>query len=425
MFNNLPHMFIKIILTFCVKVLGALSAFILSVFIAQKLSLEEAGYFFLMIAVLGLFNFFNLLGLHISTLRFVSIAYKDEKFTEVNGIAILSFLMVLSLGLMTLVFVYFFDEIVAKYLWGDSRLSFIFFYAALISLPVSLNILISHWLQAMSKAVVAVFFLSVSIPFIASLFLSLIQPYNSTQVIEWYLIAAVISMTMCLIVFLFFCRVRNFKAVDCRKIIETSIPIWGTSLVYVIINWSGQFIASIWVDASQIALLAIANRSALLVSLILVSVNMIVAPKYASLYSNNKIEEIRFLAKKVTKVLSAIVFPFVMILALFAEFFLNFFGDGYVAASHLLIILLVGQLINVLSGSVGYLLNMTGNERDLNKVAIATCVLVVFLNLTLIPHFGVVGAAISTSISISFQNIVAALCVKKRLGFNIYHFWEK
>ena len=88
-------------------------------------------------------------------------------------------------------------------------------------------------------------------------------------------------------------------------------------------------------------------------------------------------------------------------------------------------ILLLGQIVNVVSGSVGNLLNMSGNEKDLNNVAILAGILVTILNFSLIPVFGVLGAAISTAIAISFQNISAAFYVKKRLGFNVYLFWKK
>ena len=418
-------MLIKIIITFSVRILGALLAFIISFLIAQKLSLDEAGYFFLAIALLGLLNLFGLCGLHVSTLRFMSIAHGQGKQNEVNTIAVFSFLIVLLMGVFKLALFYKFDKMVAQYLWGDPELSFIFFYTALISVPMSLNMLIAHWLQAMSKAVLTVFFLSVNIPFLVSLALVLFSLDHAGHVLQWYLVAAFASMFACLFVFLFFCKGFKFAKIEYRKLVKASLPTWGTSLIYVLINWSGHFIASIWVDAGQIALLAIANRSALLVSLVLVAVNMVVAPKYALLYSEGRVAEMSALAKKITKTLSAIVIPFVIVLAFCAEFILAFFGSEYVAASTLLIILLIGQLVVVLSGAVGPLLNMSGNEKYLNIAAVTAAVLVTALNLTLIPFIGVVGAAIATALAVISQNFVAAWYVKKRLGFNVYAFIGK
>jgi len=53
----------------------------------------------------------------------------------------------------------------------------------------------------------------------------------------------------------------------------------------------------------------------------------------------------------------------VLICTLFPVFVLNFFGEEFVAAAPLLVVLSLGQLINVATGSVGFLLLMSGHEK--------------------------------------------------------------
>ena len=70
---------------------------------------------------------------------------------------------------------------------------------------------------------------------------------------------------------------------------------------------------------------------------------------------------------------------------------------------------------------VGFLLNMTGNEKDMRNISILTGSLSIIMGYLLILHFGVTGAAISVSAALIFQNLLAAFYVRKRLGINVFN----
>ena len=85
----------------------------------------------------------------------------------------------------------------------------------------------------------------------------------------------------------------------------------------------------------------------------------------------------------------------------------------------------VGQVINVITGSVGYLLNMTGHEKDMRNVVLFSGPLAIVLAFSLTSHFGLMGAAYATAISVATQNLLAVWMVKKRLGFNTLNIFRK
>ena len=103
---------------------------------------------------------------------------------------------------------------------------------------------------------------------------------------------------------------------------------------------------------------------------------------------------------------------------LFPEFLLGFFGAEYRQASLILQILVIGQFINVITGSVGFLLNMSGHEKDMRNVVFFSGPLSLGLGFFLTPIYGTTGAAIATAIALASQNLIAVYMVKKRLGFN-------
>jgi len=96
---------------------------------------------------------------------------------------------------------------------------------------------------------------------------------------------------------------------------------------------------------------------------------------------------------------------------------MGLFGDEFIVAGNLLVIMAIGQFINVATGSVGYLLNMSGHERDFRRVTFFSGPLTVILSFILIDQYGVLGAAIATAVGLSLQNILALFMVRKRLGF--------
>lgn len=92
------------------------------------------------------------------------------------------------------------------------------------------------------------------------------------------------------------------------------------------------------------------------------------------------------------------------------------FGEEFTIVSFVPLVLLVGgQLVNVFFGSVGQLLSMSGHEKDTLTGQIVALVVNVIACATLIPFYGVVGAALGVSISIIFWNIILGVLVFKKL----------
>mgnify|MGYP000751870713 CR=1 FL=1 len=92
------------------------------------------------------------------------------------------------------------------------------------------------------------------------------------------------------------------------------------------------------------------------------------------------------------------------------------FGVEFEAALTPLLILALAYTFSVSLGIVSTILNMTGHEKTTAKGAvIATCVNVV-LNLTLIPMFGISGAAIATAASLIVWNLYLWRSVRSLLS---------
>ena len=78
--------------------------------------------------------------------------------------------------------------------------------------------------------------------------------------------------------------------------------------------------------------------------------------------------------------------------------------------------LALGQLLNIFSGPVGLLLNMSGHQKAVMKVILFVLVFALIANIVLISYFGIIGAAIATASSIGIKNLWLLILSKRKLG---------
>ena len=188
-------------------------------------------------------------------------------------------------------------------------------------------------------------------------------------------------------------------------------------------EWSGVLLTGIFSNSSNVAIFSVANRVAMLTSLILISINLIAAPRYSSYFHNNEISKMRSTFYLCSKIIITLAFPILVFIILFSDQIMSFFGDEYYQGAIILKILIVGQFITALCGSVEEILNMTGHENDMRNIRIFSLLIAFFFGSFLISLYGALGAAISTTLALSVQNLLAAYFVKIRLGWNPLKFW--
>jgi O-antigen/teichoic acid export membrane protein len=86
------------------------------------------------------------------------------------------------------------------------------------------------------------------------------------------------------------------------------------------------------------------------------------------------------------------------------------FGNEHIETGYIvLIILSLGQLINCITGSVGYTLTMTGNQKIELINSILLGLMSIILNFWLIPKYGALGAAIASCSSMCLINMIRVL----------------
>ncbi|RUT05623.1 polysaccharide biosynthesis protein [Dulcicalothrix desertica PCC 7102] len=184
----------------------------------------------------------------------------------------------------------------------------------------------------------------------------------------------------------------------------------------VILNQADTLMIGGMLGVKAVGVYGAAFKTSLWVNLLLTSINSIAAPMFASLYVKG---DMVGLQKLVSTSVKWMFFPALAVglgMIIFAEPVLRMFGEEFVSAKFVLIALILGQLVNVGAGSVGYLLQMTGHQNQCAVVVGISALVNIVLNLIGIRTLGILGAALATAFSMMLWNLWLHRLVVKHLG---------
>jgi len=255
-------------------------------------------------------------------------------------------------------------------------------------------------------------------------FLLLTKFYNFDQFsapVYAFTFAVVLVMIVSLLsIFKKFRGIQSKRIFTNKEIIRTSFPMMLSSSVLLLMAWSDTIMIGIFKAEVDVGIYNVALKLAMTTGIVLGAVNSIVAPKISETFNNDRMDEFRKLIKQSTRIIFFSTLPILIILFLFPEFLLSFFGTEFTIAKTTLLILLVGQVANAMSGSVGYILQMTGKEKVFQNILLLSLVCNVILNLLLIPSYGIEGAAIASAFSLLIWNLSSVYYIYKE--YNVLTF---
>lgn len=407
---------------FFVRALGTGSGFLMNLALARALGATEAGYYLLALAVIMFLSSFCRVGLDNTILRFVGANAAAGDWRAVNGVFRQSFLVVLTASVLVAAVVWVLSPWIAEEVFGKPDVGPALRAVAPGLVGLSLCFLLSYSLQAIRTVTGAVFSQSLGI----AIGMVAISPLLAGAVAAGHAYTG-ISLAVSGLAFLWWRRAHPSEAgsFPSKTLWSSALPLWVVMCTTALQQWSGQFVAGAYVAPEELAQLAVAQRTAVLISFLLIAVNLVMAPRFAAFHQQGLAEDLRRVAQTSVRMILAIAGPFVFALLVAAEWIMRLFGPEFSEGANLLRILAVGQFVNAATGSVGYLLMMSGHERDMRNVALGVGPLAVVLALLLTPRFGATGAATATAIAVATQNLVAVYLVKRRLGFSTMAIWQR
>lgn len=404
---------------FAIRIIGALAGFIATFFIARVLGAQESGYYFLAFSLVAILAAVARVGMDHTLIRFVGGGPEQGWSALSKGILVSA---LASLALAALVFML--ADVLSHSVFAKPDLAPVLKNMCLGVSGTAILTLAANALQGLRRVIASIFVLNIALNIGLVVSVLAIPISQAVVLASYYAFGSLSVACMGLLLYLYFQPEQSDESVSWSAIWTSCLPLWAVGIMYQLVQWSGQFIAGVYVSSDLVAQLAVAQRTAMLASFVLIAVNLVVAPRFAALHRHGDMAGLERLAINSVKLISLMALPIIGVMLVFPSFLMTLFGEGFTGGARLLQILAVGQFINAITGSVGFLLTMSGHEVDLRNVTVISGATALILTWVLTVYFGATGNAIGTAIAVATQNLLAVYFVKKRLGFNTLAVWR-
>lgn len=423
--TNFREIALGSVLAISAKVIAIGCIFLMNLVIVRQIGVHEAGVFFLCLATVSFVANVGRLGLDKSLVRFISSAKSTDNMVKLHGVYRKAIAWGTSSCVIFASLFFLFRVPISVNIFNKSFLEPVL-TIMIVAIPlIGLFTLHASSLQGLKKVLMSMISLSLIAPLCTLLALLTFGSNDALDVAYIYTASCAVAVVAAY----FFWKISTSKITYQAKFSSTQLrqscfPLLGAVCCNQIVAWSSLILLGVWGSAEDVGIFAIAQRTALLTSLVLIGVNAITAPKLSELISQSRHNEVIKIARLAVRLSLVAAVPSFIVIAIYPEVILNIFGSEFIIASTALIILAFGQLINNISGPVEALLTMSGNELKVGQNFAVGAFLSIFLGILLIPYYGLLGAAITQATAVASLNLVGVFQVKRLFNFNVMYFWR-
>lgn len=396
--------FSKIISAGISLVASKFSIFFLHLILARKLPPEEYGIISLVLVVTTILSFLCNAGLATAAIRFIAEHQQKNDKKELNQIISFCFSLSLFLSIVVSIIVYMFSFFVD---WLS--------YVSVLLVPFTIATVLAGILRGFQKHFIAAMPKDIIYPILSCLFFLVV---TSLSVANSF---AILFSSLLITELIFIAALKKYSGFTLTKYsfnqainwLKISIPMSFSSIIREGMNRWELLVLSIFVPFSNIAGYSVAIQISLATTIALKTLNFAFSPIFAK---QNKTPELKKTLKTSVylSILAALViYPIIII---FGTEILSIYGKEYVQYKNILLILLVGQIFNTVTGPTGNFLLMTGGQKTHFKIICVGSILSLLVSILLVMKFKIIGAAIANATGIIIINslfLLSILCKRR------------
>lgn len=202
-----------------------------------------------------------------------------------------------------------------------------------------------------------------------------------------------------------------------EEVMRYSLPFTITSVSGFVYRSSDIFLILYFLDSTAVGIYGVAYAAVSFMGMFSTAFNFLGAPVASELESGGKVEEVMRVFRSVVRWLVITSVCALVPLAIFStEFITTIYQSKYASGGLPLAVLAVGFALKNVLIVHGPILKALGKSKTLSFNSAAAAVSNVALNLVLIPTFGIVGAAVATSLSFVLRDGLATIQTRHYLG---------
>jgi O-antigen/teichoic acid export membrane protein len=414
------------VITFFTKMFGMLLGYFLIFLISKKNGAEGVGFYSLFNQVLTVLSMVIGLGMNVSVLRFVGQFNNKMELPKIHLLYKYIVGLVIPFGIVSGILLFVGADLISSWLGKGEEYSYGIRLMGFILPFFSMNQVSVEFIRGFKKLQISELVRSVTRPAIMVIIILIFwsKPLDNIAIIYAFIAGSILnSFISSATIWLQLGKIPKDNSVkfELKELFKTSLPMMWTSISSALLATFPMFIIDYFSTESELGIYSVAFRISQAISLILVIMNTIAAPKFAELFYGGEKEKLQKLITQSAKIMLGVSFLLAFFIIVNASWILNLFGSEFEEGKWVLIILVIGQLISTSTGSVGVIMNMSGNQKTLRSVILAV-VIVSFIIYLIVSHFcySIFFVAIISAFTNIFLNIILSIYVKRKLGLTTY-----
>jgi len=248
--------------------------------------------------------------------------------------------------------------------------------------------------------------------------------------IKYAIMALIFPVVLMSLLSLFYVRksLLRFQIAECTPVVKMLLVFgfyavltrsMSTIMTYTDSTMLGYFLTDVDVGVYAVAVVLMQA-----VRLPPQAIQTITAPMIALYWGKNEIDKIGDLVDQCMKYTAFYAILISFVVGFLSQDFIGlFFGRDFLPASFPLQILLVGAVFGAIQTSIGSALSSTAYIKLLYRITGVTALLNVGMNILLIPHFGISGAALATSMIMTLSALIQLYFTQRLIRIRIDWLW--
>ncbi|PWB25294.1 polysaccharide biosynthesis C-terminal domain-containing protein, partial [Flavobacterium sp. HTF] len=328
-------------------------------------------------------------------------------------------------SLTALIIILIIDEKTINNYFSDNDVYSIILKSSIALFFSGISMLNTEIFRVLDKLIVAELFRNIIkyVPLILGS-IALFYYQKETWLVDVFLIGFVaLAAISSIFVFIYFNKAEkqnSTEKIPYKEIFLKSYPIAISGMaLFLLMSFDILFLKKYRNDET-VAFYSVGVKLMTIVSIIIITINITISAKISEHFSDQNRSELARILRNSSRTIFGITLPVIVLLSIFSDYILSFFGEGYIAAKQAFLILIIGQGVCSAFGSASVYLNMTGRQHIYQIILIMAVVINFVLNLFLIPVYGMSGAAVAFVSSSFFWNFVSAIVIYRKDKMKVF-----
>jgi O-antigen/teichoic acid export membrane protein len=200
--------------------------------------------------------------------------------------------------------------------------------------------------------------------------------------------------------------------------LRDAFPILIISLTsFILLSSADLWILGAFRPQEEVAVYGATSRLVAFIAMPLLITNLVLPPVIAEMYAQGRTGDLQRTLRSFSTLCGVPSLLLLIAFVLLGKPILGFvYGPYYESGTLVLILLSIGKLASVWSGSCGAVLQFTGHQRAMLRINLLTSPLFIIGALLVVRDYGPIGVASMTAAITVLQNVAMVLVAKKYVG---------